>query len=136
MSGPLDRLSRDQIDRIKLAARTASKAPPLPHAPPDPIGLVIAEGDSWFDYPPGLDILDLLHRNHGLRIERYSKAGYTLENMVYGTRLPTLFDDATPTIEPLIARIAQVKPRVFLFSGGGNDVAGDEFFSFLNHQSS
>lgn len=48
-------------------------------------GPVVAEGDSWFDYPPHRDILDHLVDLYGWRVRRLSRAGDTLENMVLGT---------------------------------------------------
>jgi len=97
---------------------------------------VIAEGDSWFDYLPGTDIIDCLRNNHDLVIENNAKAGDTLENMVYGTGINKRFERVSPSIDIVLKRIGELKPKVFLFSGGGNDVAGEEFESYLNHKSS
>lgn len=47
---------------------------------------IVAEGDSWFDYFPGTDLIDCLRKHHGYYLEKnYAKAGDTLENMIYGT---------------------------------------------------
>ncbi len=46
---------------------------------------VVAEGDSWFDYLPGKDVLDNLRGTHGYKIYKFADGGDTLENMVYGT---------------------------------------------------
>jgi hypothetical protein len=100
------------------------------------VGMVIAEGDSWFDYLPGTDIINCLRRNHGYVIENFAKAGDTLENMIYGTSINRQFQRVSPTIESVLRRMRTLQPKVFLFSGGGNDVAGDEFESYLNHKSS
>lgn len=95
---------------------------------------IVAEGDSWFDYLPGTDIIDCLRNHHGYSIKNYADAGDTLENMVYGTKFKKgSFRPAEPTIFKVLRKIEQLKPKVFLFSGGGNDIAGDEFGSFLNH---
>jgi lysophospholipase L1-like esterase len=94
---------------------------------------LVAEGDSWFDYPPGTDLIDCLRNNHGYSIKNYASAGDTLENMVYGTRIKTNFQAAEPTIVQVLRKISEIKPKVFLFSGGGNDIAGEEFSSYLNH---
>jgi hypothetical protein len=109
-----------------LAALAAGAAPQT----------MVAEGDSWFDYLPGTDIIDCLRWFHGHRIYNYAKAGDTLENMIYGTEITRDFQRVSPTIDIVLDRLAQLKPKVFLFSGGGNDVAGDEFESFLNHTDS
>src|SRR5262249_15992013 len=60
---------------------------------------VIAEGDSWFDYLPGTDIIDCLRNNHDLVIEKHAKAGDTLENMVYGTGINKRFERVSPSID-------------------------------------
>ena len=69
-------------------------------------------------------------------IESFAKAGDTLENMIYGTGINRQFQRVNPTIELVLGRIHALQPKVVLFSGGGNDVAGDEFESYLNHKSS
>lgn len=95
---------------------------------------LVAEGDSWFDYLPGTDLIDCLRSHHGYSIKNYGDAGDTLENMVYGTKFNKgSFKPTEPTIYKVLRKIEQLKPSVFLFSGGGNDIAGDEFGSYLNH---
>lgn len=98
-----------------------------------PAKWLVAEGDSWFDYLPGTDLIDCLRSHYDYRIDNYASAGDTLENMVYGTAITRDHERAPATIRRVLRRVEQVKPRVFLFSGGGNDVAGDEFESYLNH---
>jgi len=95
---------------------------------------LVAEGDSWFDYLPGTDIIDCLRNHHDYEIDKYAHAGDTLENMIYGTGINRKFQRTPPSIDVVLRRLAEVKPKVFLFSGGGNDVAGDEFESYLNHK--
>ncbi len=97
---------------------------------------LVAEGDSWFDYLPGTDLIDCLRNHHGYNITNYAKAGDTLENMIYGTGINGSFQRTTPSIDKVLRKIGQIKPKVFLFSGGGNDIAGDEFSSYLNHNNS
>jgi hypothetical protein len=116
-----------QFDPTSTLAALAAGTVPL---------TIVAEGDSWFDYLPGTDIIDCLRWYHGHRIYNYAKAGDTLENMIYGTEITRDFQRVSPTIDIVLNRLAQLKPKVFLFSGGGNDVAGDEFESFLNHADS
>ena len=99
-------------------------------------GDLVAEGDSWFDYLPGTDLIDCLRKHHGYSITNYAKAGDTLENMIYGTGINGSFQRTTPTIDKVLRKIGKIKPKVFLFSGGGNDIAGDEFSSYLNHNNS
>lgn len=94
---------------------------------------IVAEGDSWFDYLPGTDIIDCLRYYYGYVIDNYGKAGDNLENMIYGTEINSRYERVSPSIRLVLARLAELKPKIFLFSGGGNDVAGDEFESYLNH---
>jgi hypothetical protein len=106
-------------------------------APAQGAETLVAEGDSWFDYSPaGTDIIACLQNHYDYRIDKYAKAGDTLENMIYGTRIDSRFGRVSPSIELVLRRISELQPKVFLFSGGGNDVAGEELESYLNHQES
>lgn len=100
--------------------------------------ILVAEGDSWFDYPPELDILDNLKKYFGYEIDRrISKAGDTLENMVYGTDIDNgNLNRKYPQINATLDAIKLYKPKAVLFSAGGNDLAGQELDSFLNHKDS
>ena len=40
-----------------------------------PKSRLVAEGDSWFDYPPDLDILDQLKKRHHYAIEQFAQYG-------------------------------------------------------------
>ena len=95
---------------------------------------LVAEGDSWFDYPPGLDILDNLKLNHRYMIYKVAEAGDTIDNMIYGTEIRSNFSRKPSQFLETLNAIERHKPKVFLFSGGGNDVAGEEFINFLNHK--
>lgn len=92
-----------------------------------PTGLLIAEGDSWFDYPMN-DVLSMLEDEHGFDVEAVAHKGDTLEDMAYGEGQ---FDDFVRLLEKLL-RQGRV-PNAILISGGGNDIAGDEFANLLNH---
>jgi lysophospholipase L1-like esterase len=100
---------------------------------------LLAQGDSWFDYPPGTDIIDCLHSNHGHTITNIAVAGSTLNDEAYGPVPREMFGFGPPQsndpdrITELVHQIHQVKPQALLISAGGNDVAGDEFFSFINN---
>lgn len=113
---------------VREAAAARLAAPPL--------ATLVAEGDSWFDYPPGLDILDQLKLRHGYEITKLSAAGDTLENMAFGTEIGRDFSRPTPQLNVLIETVSRLRPKVVLLSGGGNDIAGDELDSFLNHADS
>jgi hypothetical protein len=99
-------------------------------------GPVVAEGDSWFDYPPHRDMLDHLVDLFGWRVRRLSRAGDTLENMILGTELGPGFRRRPSPLDRTVAELKRLRSRVLLLSGGGNDVAGDAFASYLNHADS
>jgi hypothetical protein len=100
--------------------------------------VIVAEGDSWFNYPLKKDIIDYL-RGYGYAIKSHAKAGDTLENMVYGTAYSKLENNEVKHLGPesfqkTISAIKKLKPAFFLFSAGGNDIVGSEIISYLNHK--
>jgi lysophospholipase L1-like esterase len=89
-------------------------------------GTVVAEGDSWFDYPFH-DILELLDDEYGYDVESVAHKGDPIEAMAYsGGQL----EDFARRIEKVLRRGDAVK--AILLSGGGDDIAGDEFGMMLN----
>jgi lysophospholipase L1-like esterase len=99
-------------------------------AVPPATGLLVAEGDSWFDYPLH-DVLTMLEDEHGFDIESVAHKGDTVEDMAYSGGQ---FDDFARLLEKVL-RHGRV-PDAILLSGGGNDIAGNEFAMLLNHASS
>lgn len=93
-------------------------------------GVLIAEGDSWFDYPLH-DVLSDLEDLYGFDVESVAHMGDTVEEMAYSDGQ---LDDFSRLVEKVLR--TGVKPRAILLSGGGNDVAGDEFAILLNHAAS
>ncbi len=93
-------------------------------------GLLIAEGDSWFDYP-GDDVLAILEDDFNYRIESVAHKGDTVESMAYD-------QTQVRTLARAFEHVRQDgrEPRAILLSGGGNDIAGDEFAILLNHAQS
>ena len=82
-------------------------------------GVLVAEGDSWFDYPFH-DVLEELEDRHAY--------GDPIEEMAYGGNQ---LEEFTRRIEKVARR--GITPKAILLSGGGNDVAGTEFGMLLNH---
>ena len=105
---------------------------------------LLAQGDSWFDYPPGTDLIDCLHSNHGHTITNIAVAGSTLNDEAYGPVPREMFGlpfgplqaNDPSRIAELVHQIQQIEPQALLLSAGGNDIAGDEFFSFVNNSKS
>jgi hypothetical protein len=93
-------------------------------------GAVIAEGDSWFDYPMH-DVLKVLEDDYRYDVESVSHRGDTVESMAYA---PGQLDDFSRRVEKVLR--SGTVPKAILLSGGGNDIAGDEFAILLNHAAS
>jgi lysophospholipase L1-like esterase len=88
---------------------------------------VVAEGDSWFDYPRS-DVLDALEDDHDIRIEKVAQAGDTIEDMAFN---PRQIGELARRYERLLRDQRQV--NAVLISGGGNDITGDVFEMVLEH---
>jgi lysophospholipase L1-like esterase len=91
-------------------------------------GLVVAEGDSWFDYP-FFDILEELEDGFHYEVESVAHKGDTAEEMAYD---PSQLAGLARKLEKL-SRQGRT-PRAILLSGGGNDIAGRELAFLLNHK--
>lgn len=88
--------------------------------------MLIAEGDSWFDYP-WHDVLRILEDHYGYDVESVAHKDDSIESMAYGGQL----EKFTRLIEKLLRQGAI--PLAILLSGGGNDIAGDGFGMLINH---
>ena len=117
--------------RRGLTAEQAFEAPAAPPALDTAFarsaGVLVAEGDSWFDYP-GADVLSALEDDFGFDALSVARAGDTVESMAY---LPAQHQAVARL---LLRQLEQgPRPRAILLSGGGNDIAGSEFAMLLNH---
>ena len=75
--------------------------------------IVLAEGDSWFEYPLFLtDITDNLMQQDNLAVYSLAAGGDWVANMVSNAEYQQEY--------------LQIKPDVFIISGGGNDIVGDQ----------
>ena len=108
----------------------AAPAAAVMEASPATRGHLIAEGDSWFDYP-GVDVVRVLEDELGFDVESVAHHGDRVEMMAFGRDQLTKFSAA---IEKVIRRNG--RPKAILLSGGGNDIAGKEFGLLLNHAGS
>jgi hypothetical protein len=138
-----ERVDRGRRAALRQRSRAIAAAQPVRArraAPLDPkfvraagpkgIATVIAEGDSWFDYL-WFDILDTLEDDYGYDIESTARAGDRVESMAYDQGQLTKFRKA---LEKVVRR-GEV-PKAILLSGGGNDIAGEQFFMLLDHAAS
>src|SRR5215210_6588891 len=92
-----EELTYEQVQRIKYELWSTEADAQFDEAPSQ--NRIVAEGDSWFDYDPMLDILDHLKLEYGYDIFKVAQAGDTLENMVYGTDYGRNYSRKTPSIE-------------------------------------
>lgn len=92
------------------------------------IGTLVAEGDSWFDYPLH-DVLSLLDDDYGYDVHSTAHKGDAVEVMAYGEGQ---LDDFSRCLEQVLR--SGTAPKAILLSGGGNDVAGDAFAMLINHR--
>jgi hypothetical protein len=90
-------------------------------------GTLVAEGDSWFDYPFD-DVLKELEDGFAYEIESVAHKGDPIEEMAYGGGQ---LEELTRRLEKLLRH--GTVPKAILISGGGNDVVGVEFAMLLNH---
>jgi hypothetical protein len=127
----LDALTPEQVEQRKNAIWSRTSAVDL--IADQGKHKIVGEGDSWFDYLPGIDILDHL-ADMGHAIAKVAKAGDTFENMIYGTAYDRSFSRQPNPLDHTIKLLNDEHSPILLFSGGGNDVAGDELEAFLNHK--
>ena len=81
---------------------------------------IVSEGDSWFQHPLVMDIIDHLHRIYNIYC--VAAAGDTLRNY---------FSREKSNGEYFIDALDEKKPSFFLISGGGNDILGSQFRNYL-----
>ena len=87
---------------------------------------ILAEGDSWFDYPLPWP------RGDGVIVQLQKLLGYLIANMAhYGLEVTQML--GLPLRQEIISRLSDPNIRydAFLFSGGGNDLVGDRFCIWL-----
>ncbi len=82
---------------------------------------IVSEGDSWFQHPLVSDTID--HLAASFPVYCVAAAGDTLRNITMA--------QGTPPIEEYAAAIAAQKPSVFVLSGGGNDILGEQFRRYI-----
>jgi hypothetical protein len=113
---------QDRIARHKeaIARRGLAQATLAARAGGGPLN-IFAEGDSWFDYPLSRDIIDWIMAGGApqpqiLNLAHYGDATTQMLGVAKRQRIiDNLRDQANGAFDAL------------LFSGGGNDIAGDQF---------
>lgn len=100
---------------------------------------IVAEGDSWFHYILQKDVIDFLIDKHKMPIHSMADPGHMLMDMAYGMDIHERKRGKRKApedqqITETLAQVTKLQPKVFLFSGGGNDLAGPELLSYLIHK--
>ncbi|HMQ47256.1 MAG TPA: caspase family protein [Saprospiraceae bacterium] len=85
--------------------------------------LMVSEGDSWFQHPAIMEIID--HLSLFYNIYSRDAAGDEMRGYIMTGEFINALDDMSQ-------RMGADKVKFFLISGGGNDVLGDQFAGFLN----
>ena len=131
------KVHQEQIARLRTAAATVSAAGA--GAPPMPLAL-LAHGDSWFDYPldgnslsadstdviAHLGVAGTIHPAI-LNISHFGDATTDEMGITKQQRLITALNDPDNWLS------VSKKPDAILFSGGGNDIVGEQFCIFLDY---
>jgi len=101
--------------------------------------LLLAHGDSWFDYPLNGNDLTIGTTDVITQLKTMGSTPPVILNLSHHGDATT--DELSlPKQERLIAELQDSnnwlesgKPDAILFSGGGNDIAGEQFCIFLNY---
>jgi hypothetical protein len=133
---------RTKTHQVKIASlKTAVKTRLATGAPPPSTPLVmLAHGDSWFDYPldgnsPSLFCTDITVQLQSmgninpqiLNVSQWGDATTAEMSLPKQQRMITALNEPANWIDG--------KPDAILFSGGGDDIAGDQFCIFLDYAS-
>jgi hypothetical protein len=125
-----DRSRNAALARIRRSSPQRLGSPSVQAVAQASAGTLVAEGDSWFDYPFH-DVLSRLEDLYAYDVEAVSHRGDCVEEMAYGGGQLV---DFTRRIAKVVR--GGITPKAILLSGGGNDIAGDEFAILLNHAAS
>jgi hypothetical protein len=135
-----DSIDRDITERISTHRRVVARLrKQIAEGAPRPL-MLLAHGDSWFNYPLTGNTLPIGDTDIIAHLRTMGALPPTILNISH-------FGDATtdemglPKQKRLIAALhpdnwLDGKPDAILFSGGGNDIAGDQFCIWLNYEDS
>ena len=103
------------LTKSKKFKRSVSKTP---HRP-----VILSEGDSWFDYPLHKNTVDYIERMGSFSMLRVENNGDELLAILSGKQ------------KNKIRKLLRQYPfELILFSGGGNDIVGEDLLSLLNER--
>jgi hypothetical protein len=99
--------------------------------------VMLAQGDSWFDYPLTGNGLPLVDTDVIAQLRRIGGTPPTILNLAHHGEA-AIDEMSLPKQERMISVLSDAsnwldgKPDAILFSAGGNDIAGDQFCIFLD----
>jgi len=128
-------LHQSKIAALKMCRRTLAVVAPA-SAPPL---VMLAHGDSWFDYPLDGNRTSLRSTDVIAQLETMGNINPIILNVSHHGDATTT-EMALPKQQRLIATLQNPAnwlndkgPDAILFSGGGDDIAGDQFCIFLDY---
>jgi hypothetical protein len=133
-----DRLKQHQatIARLKMARAAMAQANIAPAAAPL---VMLAQGDSWFDYPLNGNAISLTSTDIIAHLQGMGTTNPVVINMAHYGEAST-DEMSLPKQERMIRTLhdpsnwlSNGKPDAILFSAGGNDIAGDQFCIFVGY---
>lgn len=130
------KIHQGKIARLKTARASLRAAGAQPQSAPL---VMLAHGDSWFDYPLSGNVLtfkdtDIVAQLRGmgsvnpviLNISHYGDAATDEMSLPKQERMISSLQDPANWMD-------SGKPDAILFSGGGNDVVGDQFCIYVDY---
>jgi hypothetical protein len=129
-------IHQQRIARLKSARAVLSAVGAQPQSTPL---VMLAHGDSWFDYPLSGNDLSFGDTDIIAQLRGMGRVNPVILNMShYGDA--TTDEMSLPKQERMISSLQDPanwmgsgKPDAILFSGGGNDVVGDQFCIYLDY---
>lgn len=120
------------------AARAALKSAKALQRPPPLV--MLAHGDSWFDYPLNGNLLALFHTTDVIaQLKSMGEINPVILNISHHGDATT-DEMSLPKQERMIQALSdpanwlnEGKPDAILFSGGGNDIVGEQFCISVNY---
>lgn len=133
-----DRIKAHQSTLAKLKAASVQLMTVAASTTPNPL-IMLSHGDSWFDYPLSGNKASLMHTDVIVQLGSMGKINPIILNVSHHGDATTE-EMSLPKQQRMIDSLQDPanwmdrgKPDAILFSGGGNDIAGDQFCIFLDY---
>jgi hypothetical protein len=132
---------RTRIHQSKIAALKTGRAKLFAASAPAPTSplVMLAHGDSWFDYPLDGNNISLDSTDVIVQLESMGNINPVIQNVSHHGDATTE-EMSWPKQQRMIDSLQDADnwldakgPDAILFSGGGNDIAGNQFCIFLDY---